>query len=106
MVKLKKIESDNMINLTQCKKNADQIDDAALEINSLIRIYEDADYYMKKNTSNDSTDFATQFYNESIKLRNIKNDLKQIAYKIRSKSQEIYNEELAEQQREEMANQS
>ena len=90
-----------MINLTQCRKYADKIDEAALEISSLIRIYDDAHYYIKKNTSNDSNDFSTQFYNEANKLRNIKKDLSQIAYTIRSKAQEIYNEELAEQRREE-----
>ena len=101
MVKLKKIESDVMINLSQCKKQADRIDEAIIQISSLIRIYDDAYYYVKKNSSNDSHDFSTQFYNEAIKLKNIKNDLSQIAYKIRLKAEEIYNEELAEQQREE-----
>ena len=99
MVKLNKIESDNMINLSQCRKYADKIDDAAAEVNSLIIIYEDAYYYIKKNNSNDASDFANQLSMEAKKLRDIKNDLSNISFKIRQKANQIYNEELAEQRR-------
>ena len=101
MVQLKKIESGSMINLSHCRKQADLIDEAAIEVNKLINIYSDASYYIGKNDNADSEEYARQFYNEEIKLRNIKKDLGQIATKIRTKAQEIYNEELAEQRRKE-----
>lgn len=101
MVQLNKIESGSMINLSHCRQQADLIDEAAIEVGQLIHIYNDATYYMGKNDNNDSDSYEKKFYNEEMKLRNIKKDLGQIATKIRTKSQEIYNEELAEQRRKE-----
>lgn len=103
MVKLNKIESGNMINLSQCRKYADKIDDAAAEVKSLINIYEDACYYIKKNKSNDSAEYAAQLAHEVSKLRNIKSDLNSISAKIREKANQIYHEEIAEQKRQEAA---
>lgn len=103
MVKLNKIESGNMINLSQCRKYADKIDDAAAEVKSLINIYEDACYYIKKNKSNDSAEYAAQLAHEVAKLRNIKSDLNSISAKIREKANQIYHEEIAEQKRKEAA---
>lgn len=102
-----------MINLSQWKEQteliAELIDEAAIEVGKLINLYNDATYYIGKNNSSASNSYKTQLYNEEMKLRNIKNDLGQIATKIRTKAQEIYNEELEEQRRkeaEEAANQS
>lgn len=101
MVKLYKIESDSMIDLNRCNQQADIINDVSHEVSSLIKLYDEAQYYTKKNQSNDSSSFSTSFYNETIKLMNIRNDLSQIERIIRTKAQEIYNEELAEQKRKE-----
>ena len=88
-----------MINLANCRKYADMIDDATTEINSLIIIYEDAYYYIQKNKSNASSKFAEQLYNETSKLKNIKKDLISISSKIEQKASQIYNEELAEKRK-------
>lgn len=90
-----------MINLSQCRKYADNIDDVVSEINTLIIAYEDAYYYINKNESNDSEEFATQIHNETTKLKNIKNDLNEISSKIRQKANQIYNDELEEKKRQE-----
>jgi hypothetical protein len=101
MLKLNKIECDNMLDIRQCLEYSEKIEDAVLEVNNLMSIYDDAYYYIHKNESKDSDSLAEKIKNECNKLSSIRNDLGTISFIIKRRAQEIYDDELAELRRKE-----
>ncbi len=85
-----------MIDLAKCRECADRVDSAGIKTNSIIKYYNDASYYIKKNESADSTFLSTKILNNEKQLLSIKQDLVSIATLIRNRSLEIYNDEMAE----------
>lgn len=88
-----------MIDLAKCNEQADLIDDAGIAVKKIASYYDEAYYYMKKNISADSSAFLSKMENDEKKLEYIKTNLSNIAYKIRNKAREIYDEELEKQRR-------
>ncbi len=88
-----------MINLVECNKYADMVDDVGLMAKQLKTKYNDAAYYMSKNTSSDAESFSAKFVEEEQKIEYIMQDLATIASVIRNKSSEIYYQELEEKRR-------
>ncbi len=92
-----------MIDVGSCNRKADTIDDAIININSLIAKYEEAIYYIDRNNSSTSSAITKRLNTELDKLYALEDDLKRVSQTIRNKAREIYNRELQEKQERERA---
>lgn len=101
-----------MINISECNKQADKIDDIIINLNTVINNYEESLYYVKKNDSNDASTISKTIETNIQNLENEKNKLISTANKIRTSAKQIYElelemeEELRRQQEQEQMNES
>lgn len=88
-----------MIDVNKQKNQAQLIDNAATNVNSVIGILEDSLDYLSSSSSNRIDSFKTNLETKLTILRQIKKDLNNAANTIRTTAQEIYNNEKAEEER-------
>lgn len=87
-----------MINLKDCNKQADAIDDCIYRLQKDINNYEEALFYVKKNSSSSNDIFSKHVSTEINKLEDIIGTLKVISKRIRETAREIYSAELKAQE--------
>ncbi len=87
-----------MINLTECNKRADAIDDCVYRLQKDLNNYEEALFYVKKNDTVVTTIFTDHIKTEIKKLEDIISTLKQMSRRIREIAREIYTAELKAQE--------
>lgn len=87
-----------MVNVSNCNNQASKLEDAAKNISSIISIYEDAYDEIKNNESAQINSIKTDIKTKITLLENIKKDLNNQAQQIRTKAQEIYNQQLKEEE--------
>ncbi len=85
-----------MIDVGSCNRKADTIDDAIINVNNLIAKYEEAIYYIGRNSSSGSQSLTKRLNSELDKLYDTEDNLKRVSSTIRTKAQEIYNRQLRE----------
>ena len=87
-----------MINLTECNKRADEIDNCVYRLQKNLSNYEEALFYVKKNDTVITTIFTDHIKTEIDKLEDIISTLKQMSKRIRETAREIYQAELKAQE--------
>ena len=87
-----------MINLTECNKRADEIDNCVYRLQKNLNNYEEALFYVKKNDTVITTIFSDHIKTEIDKLEDIISTLKKMSKKIRETAREIYQAELKAQE--------
>lgn len=87
-----------MINLSECNKRADEIDNCVYRLQKNISNYEEALFYVKKNDTVITTIFTDHIKTEINKLEDIISTLKQMSKRIRETAREIYQAELKAQE--------
>ena len=92
-----------MIDVGSCNRKADTIDEAIINVNSLIAKYEEAIYYIGRNGSAGSQSLTKRLNKELDKLYDTEDNLKKVSSTIREKAREIYNRQLREKQERERA---
>ena len=86
-----------MINLTECNKRADEIDNCVYRLKKDVNNYEEALFYVKKNETYNNGIFSDHIKTEIAKLEDIINTLQTMSKRIREVSREIYQAELKEE---------
>lgn len=87
-----------MVDVNNCNNQAAKLEEAAVNIGSIITIYEDAYDEIKNNKSSQVDNIKNEYKTKISVLQNIKNDLNSSASTIRTKAQEIYNKQKAEEE--------
>ena len=87
-----------MINLSECNKRADEIDNCIYRLQKDLSNYEEALFYVKKNDTVITTIFSDHIKTEIEKLEDIISTLKKMSKKIRETAREIYQAELKAQE--------
>lgn len=87
-----------MINLSECNKRADEIDNCVYRLQKNLSNYEEALFYVKKNDTVITTIFTDHIKTEIAKLEDIISTLKQMSKRIRETAREIYQAELKAQE--------
>ena len=87
-----------MINLTECNKRADEIDNCVYRLKKDLNNYEEALFYVKKNETYNTSIFSEHIKTELTKIEDIISTLQKMSKKIREVSREIYQAELKEQE--------
>lgn len=87
-----------MINLSECNKRADEIDNCVYRLQKNLSNYEEALFYVKKNDTVITTIFTDHIKTEIDKLEDIISTLKQMSKRIRETAREIYQAELRAQE--------
>ncbi|MBE6146280.1 MAG: hypothetical protein E7171_06615 [Firmicutes bacterium] len=87
-----------MINLSECNKRADEIDNCVYRLQKNLSNYEEALFYVKKNDTVITTIFTDHIKTEIDKLEDIISTLKQMSKRIRETAREIYQAELKAQE--------
>ena len=87
-----------MINLSECNKRADEIDNCVYRLQKNLSNYEEALFYVKKNDTVITTIFTDHIKTEINKLEDIISTLKQMSKRIRETAREIYQAELKAQE--------
>lgn len=87
-----------MINLSECNKRADEIDNCVYRLQKNLSNYEEVLFYVKKNDTVITTIFTDHIKTEIDKLEDIISTLKQMSKRIRETAREIYQAELKAQE--------
>ena len=87
-----------MINLSECNKRADEIDNCVYRLQKNLSNYEEVLFYVKKNDTVITTIFTDHIKTEINKLEDIISTLKQMSKRIRETAREIYQAELKAQE--------
>lgn len=87
-----------MINLSECNKRADEIDNCVYRLQKNLSNYEEALFYVKKNDTVITTIFTDHIKTEIDKLEDIISTLKKMSKRIRETAREIYQAELKAQE--------
>ena len=87
-----------MINLTECNKRADALDDCVYRLQKDLSNYEEALFYVKKNDTVITAIFTDHIKTEIDKLEDIISTLKKMSKRIRETAREIYTAELKAQE--------
>lgn len=92
-----------MIDVGSCNRKADIVDDAIINVNSLISKYEEAIFYIDRNESTHADSLVKKLNGELDDLYSLKDVLKRVSSTIRSKAREIYSKQLREKMEREKA---
>lgn len=87
-----------MIDVSKCNSQASKLEDAATNIDSIIKIFEDSYYTLNTSSSTSVKSFKTDINAKISILEQLKSDLRAAASTIRTKAQEIYNRQKAEEE--------